>query len=79
MENKYNKEIVEFSGIENWIKDLYFERETSGGAIMFGRQKDDKILFAPKTAIKGGWNKDKNRLQTIKIRFPITLFWRERS
>lgn len=73
------KEHVELSGIENYIKDIYYERETNGGAIMFGRQKDDKILFVPKTVIKGGWKKDKVYPQTIKIRFPIELFWKERN
>ncbi|HEC39603.1 hypothetical protein LCGC14_0498220 [marine sediment metagenome] len=78
MENNNDEEIVEFSGLDNCIEDLYFELETER-AIMFGRQKDDKILFVPKTAIKGGWKKDKVLHQTIKVRFPITLFWKERK
>ncbi len=46
---------------------------------MFGRQKDEKIFFVPKTAIRGGWKKDKTLLQTIKIRFPIKLICKERK
>jgi len=79
MENKNtDEEIVEFYGIENYIKDIYFERETKGGAIMFGRKKDDKIFFIPKSAIKGPWKKDKVLPQTIKVKFGIKLIWRER-
>ena len=79
MEDNVEEEIVEFFGIENYIKNIYFEREKRGGAIMFGRQKDEKIFFVPKTAITGGWKKDKVIPQTIKIKFPIKLIWKERK
>lgn len=76
--NKNDEEFVEFYGIENHIKDIYFERETNGGAIMFGRQKDDKIFFIPKSAIRGPWKKNKVFPQSIKVKFGIKLIWRER-
>ena len=79
LDKNKDEEIVEFFGIDNIIKDIYFEGETRGGAIIFGRQQDDKILFVPKSAIKGSWKKDEVFPQTIKIKFGIKLYWKERK
>ena len=46
---------------------------------MFGRNIDDKILFIPKAAIKGGWSKNKKKAQNINLKFGIELYWRPRK
>jgi hypothetical protein len=46
---------------------------------MFGRNIDDKVLFIPKSAIKGGWKKDKKKAQNNKIKFGIELYWKPRK
>jgi len=62
----------------SYIEKIFYELETSL-AIMFGRNIDDKVLFIPKSAIKGGWKKDKNKAQNIKIKFGIKLYWKTRK
>ena len=75
-------EIVSFSYnmVEggSYIEKIFYERETPK-AIMFGRNIDDKVLFIPKAAIKGGWIKDKKKAQNIQIKFGIKLYWRPRK
>ena len=46
---------------------------------MFGRNIDDKVLFIPKSAIKGGWSKDKKKAQNANLKFGIELYWRPRK
>ncbi len=77
--NNYKEEIVSFaydlkSG-GSYVKNVFYELETDK-AVMFGRNGDDKVLFIPKSAIKGGWIKDKKKAQNIAIRFGIELRWR---
>ncbi|MEE9376738.1 MAG: hypothetical protein V3V33_01740 [Candidatus Lokiarchaeia archaeon] len=66
------------SNFENYIKKIYYELETER-AVMFGRNKDDKVLFIPKSSIKGGWKRDKKLPQNIKVTFGIKLFWQPRK
>jgi hypothetical protein len=80
--NNYKEEIVSFaydlkSG-GSYIKKIFYELETDK-AVMFGRNSDDKVLFIPKSAIKGGWKKDTKKAQNITIRFGIELHWRPRK
>ena len=80
--NNYNEEIVSFaydlkSG-GSYVEKIFYESETPL-AVMFGRNSDDKVLFIPKSTIKGGWTKDKKKAQNIKITFGITLYWRPRK
>ena len=73
-------EIVEYSlniDFENCIEKIYYELETEK-AVMFGRQEDEKILFIPKSCIKGGWKKDKLYPQTVVVNFGIVLYWKPR-
>ena len=77
------KEPVEFSfnhkDFSNFIKDIYYEYETET-AVMFNREKDNKILWIPKIAIRGGYTKDKNIAQNITLNFvPKNLGWIERQ
>ena len=60
------------------VEKNFYELETPK-AVMFGRNIDDKVLFIPKAAIKGGWIKDKKKAQNIKIKFGIKLYWRPRK
>lgn len=79
--NNNNKEIVSlaFSFKDgNYIEKIFYELETNN-AVMFGRNKDDNILFIPKSAIKGGWVKDKKKAQNIKLKFGIKLYWKPRK
>lgn len=80
--DKNNLEIVSFAYnmVEggSYIEKIFYELETSL-AVMFGRNIDDKVLFIPKSAIKGGWKKDRKKAQNIKIRFGIELFWKPRK
>jgi len=43
---------------------------------MFGSQKDEKILFIPKTAIKGG-KKKKLYFRTLKLNFLLNYSGRK--
>ncbi len=80
--DKNNVEIVTFSynlsDGGSYVEKIFYELETEG-AVMFGRNIDDKILFIPKSAIKGGWSKDKKKAQNIKINFPLELYWKPRK
>jgi len=74
-------EVVEFSYSlkdGNYIKEIYYEHETDR-AVMLGRKKDDKILWIPKSMIKGGWSKDKKKPQNIRVNYLIPLYWKERE
>ena len=62
----------------NYIEKVFYELETEK-AVMFGRNNDDKILFIPKSAIKGGWSKNKKKAQKIKLKFGIELYWKPRK
>ena len=77
-----NKEIVSFAYSltdgGSYVEKIFYELETDK-AVMFGRNIDDNVLFIPKSAIKGGWIKDKKKAQNIKITFGITLYWRPRK
>ncbi|TES95889.1 MAG: hypothetical protein E3J90_08980 [Promethearchaeota archaeon] len=77
-----NKEIVSFAYSMtdggSYVEKIFYELETPK-AVMFGRNIDDKVLFIPKSAIKGGWKKDKNKAQNIKIKFGIKLYWKPRK
>ena len=78
--NKENIEIVKYSySLEkgDYIKHVFYEFET-GMAVKFGRNEDEKILWVPKSVIKGGWNKDKQHSQEVCIRPPIPLKWKQR-
>ena len=80
--NNSNKEIVSlvFSLKDggNYIEKIFYELETDK-AVMFGRNIDDKVLFIPKSAIKGGWAKDKKKAQNINLKFGIKLYWKPRK
>lgn len=79
--NTSNKEIVSLAfnfKDGNYIEKIFYELETNN-AVMFGRNMDDKVLFIPKSAIKGGWTKDKKKAQNIKLKFGIKLFWKPRK
>lgn len=59
----------------NYIKDIFYELEVKK-AVMFGRNIDDKILFLPKSMIKGGWSKDKKKPQSIALNYiPKDFGW----
>ena len=62
----------------SYVEKIFYELETLK-AIMFGRNSDDKVLFIPKAAIKGGWKKDKKKAQNIQIKFGIKLYWKPRK
>lgn len=62
----------------SFVEKIFYELETDK-AVMFGRNIDDKVLFIPKSAIKGGWKKDKKKAQNITVTFGITLYWRPRK
>jgi len=64
--------------VGNYIEKIFYEFETDK-AVMFGRNIEDKILFIPKSAIKGGWSKDKKKAQKISIKFGIELYWKPRK
>ena len=64
--------------VGNYIEKIFYELETDK-AVMFGRNIDDKILFIPKSAIKGGWSKNKKKAQNINLKFGIELYWRPRK
>jgi len=80
--NDSNKEIVSFgynlADGGSYVEKIFYELETPK-AVMFGRNSDDKVLFIPKAAIKGGWIKDKKKAQNIKIKFGIKLYWSPRK
>ena len=77
-----NSEIVSFAynltDGGSYVEKIFYELETLK-AVMFGRNVDEKVLFIPKSAIKGGWIKDKNKAQNIKIKFGIKLYWKPRK
>jgi len=62
----------------SFVEKVFYELETDK-AVMFGRNVDDKVLFIPKSAIKGGWIKDKKKAQNIRIKFAIELYWKPRK
>jgi len=62
----------------SFVEKVFYELETDK-AVMFGRNIDDKVLFIPKSAIKGGWIKDKKKAQNIRIKFAIELYWKPRK
>jgi len=79
--NNSNEEIVSlvFNFKDgHYIEKVFYELETNS-AVMFGRNIDDKVLFIPKSAIKGGWIKDKKKAQKIKLKFGIKLYWKPRK
>lgn len=79
--NKMNGELVEYSYSlkdGNYIANIYYEFETNK-AVLFGRNLDEKALQVPKSIIKGGWKKDKEMPQNVKIKYPIPLYWREHA
>jgi len=41
--------------------------------------EDDKVLFIPKSKIKGGWKMDKVHPQNIRKKFGIKLYWSPRK
>lgn len=72
-------ELVEYSynlKDGNYIEKIYYEFETDK-AVKFGRNEDDKILWIPKSLIKGGWKKDKKLPQNIRLKYPAKLYWKE--
>lgn len=80
---KQIKEPVEFSfnhkDFSNFIKGIYYEYEADK-AVMFSMEKDNKILWIPKIAIRGGWKKHKQVAQKITLNFvPKNLGWIERQ
>jgi len=64
--------------VGNYIEKIFYELETDK-AVMFGRNEDDKVFFIPKSVIKGGWSKDKNKEQKIVLKFEIHLYWKQRK
>ena len=77
--NQEDNELVEYSySVKegNYIRKIFYEFETEK-AVKFGRNDDEKILWIPKTIIKGGWNKDKQKSQNIRVKYPIELSWKE--
>ena len=63
----------------NYIKDVYYEKETDK-AIKIVNEEQDKYSWIPKSIVKGGWIKDYNKLQNIYLRFGIReLYWFENS
>lgn len=59
----------------NYIDNIFYELETEK-AVMFGRNTDDKVLWIPKSAIKGGWNNDKKTPQSISLSYTLeNLGW----
>ncbi|MFX1296102.1 MAG: hypothetical protein ACFFD2_14790 [Promethearchaeota archaeon] len=78
-ENKKNGELIDYSYTlkeGNYVKKIYYEFETEK-AVKFGRNEDEKMLWIPKSVIKGGWKKDKKFPQNIRIKNPIPLSWEE--
>ena len=79
--NNSNKEIVSLAfnlKDGNYIENIFYELETNN-AVMFGRNIDDKILFIPKSVIKGGWTKYKMKAQNINLKSGIGLYWKPRK
>lgn len=52
----------------NYIENLIYESETSG-AVRFGRTKDGRVLWIPRSIIKDGWDKDSPNEQKIYLTF----------
>ncbi len=80
-DNQKDGEVVEYSFSlknGNYIEKIYYEFETNK-AILFGRNIDEKALWVPKSIIRGGWKKDKQIPQNVRIKYPIPLYWKERA
>lgn len=74
-------ELVKYSlnkDLENYIEHIYYEFETDK-AVKFGRNIDEKVLWIPKRLIKGGWKKDKQMPQNVKVKFAAELYRRNRD
>ena len=83
MSNKNNnEEIAELSflaGKGNYIKEIFYIEE-SDKTVKFGREKDNKSLWIPKSLIKGGWKKEVGVIHNIFIKDFIThleLKWQD--
>ena len=81
-EKNSNEEIAElsfFAGKGNYVKEVIYIYE-SGDAVKFGRKKDSKILWIPKSLIKYGWEKEAGAIQNIFIKDFVSHFphkWRD--
>ena len=80
--DKDNMEIVSFAYNMaeggSYVEKIFYELETPM-AVMFGRNIDDKVLFIPKSVIKGGWAKDEKKAQNVNLKFGIELYWKPRK
>jgi hypothetical protein len=79
----FDKEIVETSyhpNKGNYISEVYFEFE-KGGAVVFSRKKDGKITYIVKTLIRGGFHRNKQEPQDIKLvpYCTIPFYWISRK
>ena len=74
-----NKEIVETKyhpNKGNYIPDVFYEFE-KGGAVVFSRKKDGKITYIAKTLIKGGFHRNKDNPQDVRLMNYCTIpfYW----
>ena len=76
MAMSYYNDALHFYKDGNYINKIFYEFETEK-AVKFGRNIDEKILWIPKSLIKGGWKKDKKRAQNVKVKYPARLYWKE--
>ena len=63
----------------NYLENLFYEKETNL-AVRFGRKNDEKVLWIPKSIIRGGWGKEQTKAQEIVLSFiPPNFGWQERK
>ncbi|MBY9005249.1 MAG: hypothetical protein KGD63_00655 [Candidatus Lokiarchaeota archaeon] len=75
-EENSNGEIAELSflaGKGNYVKEVIYIYE-SDDAVKLGRKKDSKILWIPKSIIRGGWKKEVDVIQNIFIKDFVSHF-----
>lgn len=61
----------------NYIPNVYFAF-IKGGAVVFRRKNDGKITYIQRTLIKGGFHKNKDKPQDIRLMpyCTIPFYWR---
>jgi len=60
----------------NYIPNIYFEFE-KGRALVFRNKIGDKIVYVPRNYIRGGFIREKNVAQDVKLMdyYSIPLYW----
>jgi len=75
----YSREIVEtkyYPDKGNYIPGVFYESE-SGRSVVFRRKSDRKITYIPKTLIKGGFHRNQQEPQDVKLMSYCTIpfYW----